>query len=340
MEIKNLTLEELSEYLKEQNLPSYRGKQIFAWIYQKNITSWEQMTNLPKELRQNFIEKGMELNSVSLLSRHQDVDGTVKYLFQLADGECVESVFLPETDRYTVCFSTQAGCAMGCIFCATGQNGFQRNLSPAEIIDQILQVSRISGAKITNIVAMGQGEPLLNYDSLLKAIKILNNPQGLGLGARRITVSTCGIIPGIKKLALEGIQVNLAISLHAANDELRNQLMPINRKYPIEPLLEACRYYIEHTGRRVTFEYTLIDGINDRPEDLKELICQLSGLLCHINLIPFNPIPGSNFKRTSPEGIQKFAMELNNGGIETTVRKERGSALTAACGQLQGKRLD
>lgn len=339
MQVKDCTFEELVKFLNVHHIPTYRAKQIFGWIYQKNVDNWEEMSDLPKSLRQIFSEQNMQLNALSVESRLKDTDETEKFLFRLDDSEYIESVLLPESDRNTICFSTQVGCGMGCTFCATGKNGFRRNLSTAEIVDQTMQISRLTGARITNLVAMGQGEPLLNYEALIKSLKIMNDSKGLGLGARRMTISTCGIIPGILKLTREGIQLNLAISLHAADNTLRDRLMPINRKYPLEPLIEACREYIEKTSRRITFEYTLIKDINDRDEDLKKLEKLLSGLLCHVNLIPFNPISNSEYTRSGLTRILHFENTLNQHGIETTVRKERGSELTAACGQLKASRL-
>lgn len=337
LNIKDFTLAELTEYLKESGIPGYRAKQIFTWIYEKNVSDWAEMTNLPSELRHKLGEQ-LSLGCLAVVEEDGSADGMVKYLFELADKKTVESVYLPEGDRHTVCFSTQVGCPMGCSFCATGQNGLLRNLTAGEIIDQIQRIAKFSGHIITNLVAMGQGEPLLNYDQLLKAIRILNDPAGLKLGARRITISTCGIVPGILKLIDEKIQVNLAVSLHAPNDKLREKLMPVNRSYPLKDLLEACKTYIRQTGRRITFEYTLIRGVNDREEDLEQLIALLKGMLCHVNLIPFNPVPGSEWVRSNPRQIQWFLAELNRAQIEATVRKERGSAVSAACGQLQGKR--
>lgn len=338
--IKDLTLDELVDFLENIGVPGYRGGQIYTWLYQKNVERWEDMTNLPKSLRQKLQEENVSLGCLVPLEKDTAKDGTVKYLFELADGKTVESVYLPDEDRHTVCFSTQVGCAMGCSFCATGQIGFHRNLTAGEIVDQPLRISRMAGVTITNIVAMGQGEPFYNYDELIKAIRILNDPKGLGLGARRITISTCGVIPGVLKLSQEMLQVNLAISLHAADDNLRSRLMPINRKYPLTELIEACKTYIERTSRRITFEYTMIKDVNDGETDLLNLIRLLHGMLCHINLIPFNSVPGSLYTRSTKQRVEMFQTELNRAHIETTVRKERGSSLTAACGQLQGKRLN
>ena len=337
MILKGLSLAELRDSLAVLGLPKYRSNQIYAWMYQRKVCSWEEMTDLPKELRRVFQEKGVSLGCLSLVSQAQAADGTTKYLFRLDDGQTVESVYLPETHRHTVCLSTQVGCGMGCLFCATGQRGMIRNLSPAEIIDQPLRISRITGTRISSLVVMGQGEPLLNYDSLFQAIRIINDPQGIGIGARHITISTCGIVPGIKKLAEEPFQVNLAVSLHAADNQLRDYLMPINKNFPLEQLIEACRFYLSRTNRRITFEYTLIDGVNDRPVDLDNLIRLLSGMLCHVNLIPFNPIPNSRLRRAKRERTGEFAVGLRQAQIETTIRKERGSELAAACGQLQGE---
>lgn len=337
MILKGLSLPELQDILTGLGLPKYRSNQIYAGMYRRQVCSWEEMTDLPKELRQVFQDKGFSLGCLSLVSQFRADDGTTKYLFGLDDGETVESVYLPETHRHTVCLSTQVGCGMGCLFCATGQRGMIRNLSPAEIIDQLLSINRLTGVRINSLVFMGQGEPLLNYDALLKAIRIINDPRAMGIGARHITISTCGIVPGIKKLAEEPFQVNLAVSLHAADNQLRDQLMPINRKFPLEQLIEACRDYLSRTNRRITFEYTLIDGVNDRSIDMDNLIRMLSGMLCHVNLIPFNPIPNSTLRRSGEKRIKEFAAGLKEAHIETTIRKERGSELAAACGQLQGK---
>ena len=337
MDIKGLSLAELQQCLRKYDLPVYRASQIYAWIYQKRVCRWEEMTNIPKELQKILCEAGLSIGCLEVIYQDEAADGTIKYLFQLQDGQRIESVYLPETDRRTICFSTQVGCGMGCLFCATGRNGLGRNLTPGEIIDQILRINTLVGVRTENLVAMGQGEPLANYESLLKALFIINDAKGLGIGARHITISTCGIVPGILKLAEEALQVNLAISLHAADNKLRDHLMPINKTFPLPKLLEACRFYLARTGRRITFEYTLIDGINDRPEDLKNLQQLLRGILCHVNLIPLNIISESDFKRSRPQRIREFAAALNQVGIETTVRKERGSELVAACGQLQGK---
>jgi 23S rRNA (adenine2503-C2)-methyltransferase len=336
--LKNLLYEELQAYLEELDLPRYRASQIYDWVYQKKANNWETMTNLPNTLRRKLSDLGVVIGLLEMESKLTAADGLTKFLFKLPDQKLIESVFIPEGERNTICFSTQVGCGMGCVFCATGRSGLTRNLMTAEIVDQIVRVEVLTGTRLTNLVAMGQGEPLANYDALLKAIRIINHPQGLAIGARRITISTCGIVPAIIKLAAEPFQVNLAISLHAATDELRNQLMPINKRYPLAKLIAAIKEYIRATGRRVTYEYTLVAGVNDRPVDLDNLIRLLSGMLCHVNLIPFNQIPETGFTRSEPERIRDFVLGLNQAGIEATVRKERGSQLTAACGQLRGSR--
>ena len=337
MNIKGLELKELQTFLETYNLPKYRAEQLYSWIYQKQAATLDEISVLSKELREKLQTDGVSLGCFEPVAVEKDPDGTTKYLFGLEDGAKIESVYLPDGERHTVCFSTQVGCAMGCLFCATGQMGITRNLTAAEIIEQPLRISRLQGVRINSLVAMGQGEPFHNEEALFKALRIINDPKGIGLGARHITISTCGVIPGIARLAEEPFQVNLAISLHAADNELRNRLMPINKRYPIPELLAACRRYIQKTGRRVTFEYTLVAGVNDRPDDLQKLIELLRGLLCHVNLIPFNPIPGSEWRRSPLGRVTLFAQALQQAGIETTTRKERGTNLAAACGQLQGK---
>jgi 23S rRNA (adenine2503-C2)-methyltransferase len=340
LNIKGLFLEEIQDFFCTLNLPKYRAEQVYTWIYQKQACEWEEMTDLPKSLRRLFYEKGLTLGSLLLIAQIQDSDGTQKFLFELEDHKTVESVFIPESERQTVCISTQVGCGMDCCFCATGRNGLVRNLTTAEIVEQPLTITRSTSSRINNIVIMGQGEPLANYEATIKAVKLINDPKGMGIGARHITISTCGIIPGILRLAREPLQINLAVSLHAASDILRTRLMPINKVYPLTQLIAAIRNYIELTSRRVTFEYTMIDGVNDRPEDVRELIQLLTGLLCHVNLIPFNKIANSSFERSKPARVRDFITALNEAHIEATLRKERGTNLAAACGQLQGQILE
>lgn len=338
VDFKSMTIDELKNYLvHELNEKGFRAKQIFQWLHQKNVTSFHEMNNLTKELRDKLTKRAY-ITQLKPIERHVAQDGTIKYLFRLKDDETIESVHLPYSGgRQSVCISSQVGCSMGCTFCATGLSGFVRNLTSGEIIDQVYAVQRDLDLKITNVVLMGMGEPLLNYKNTLKAVRLLNHPEGAKIGIRRITLSTCGIIPKIRELMKENLQLVLAISLHAPNNQLRNQLMPINRKYPLEELIQACKEYSEFTKRRITFEYALISGVNDLEEHAYELISLLKGLLVHINLIPINPVQGTELERTGQSQTKLFQALLNNGGIETTLREERGADIEAACGQLRSR---
>lgn len=338
IDLKAKTLEELEQFvlinLKEKR---FRASQIFHWLHQKNVTSFAAMKNLPQALQESLDQAGYITNLTPVLCR-QSKDGTKKYLFQLDDDQLIESVYLPDDlGRRSICISSQVGCKMGCSFCATGQGGWVRNLRPGEIIDQIYAVQRDLQVKISNVVFMGMGEPLLNYDAVLRAIRQLNHPQGGNIGIRRITLSTCGLVPQIRRLANEELQFVLAVSLHAPNDQIRNKLMPINQKYPLDELLKACQEYIQITRRRVTFEYALISGVNDSFDCANQLAKLLQGLLCHVNLIPINPIEGTNLQKPGSEKIQLFQEMLGNAGIEATCRKERGADIDAACGQLRAR---
>ncbi|MFO7818711.1 MAG: 23S rRNA (adenine(2503)-C(2))-methyltransferase RlmN [Halanaerobacter sp.] len=275
------------------------------------------------------------LEPLTKLGAQESKDGTIKYLFQLMDGAKIEVVYMPSDKRKTVCISTQVGCAMGCTFCATGLNGLTRDLRAAEIVNQVLTLEKLAEIEITNVVLMGMGEPLDNYQASLKAVSLINGP--LNIGMRKITISSCGLVPQIKELAREQLQLTLAISLHAPNNELRNKLIPVNQKYPIEELLAACEYYIAETNRRVTFEYALMAGVNDRVEDAKELADLLTGMLVHVNLIPINQVEDLDYSQPQRETIKAFAGELKKKNIAVTVRRERGADIDAACGQLQGK---
>ena len=337
-EIKSMDVDQLKEYLKEElGAQSFRAKQVFQWIHQKNVNNFDQMRNVPKDLRQELKEK-TTLANFEIEARREATDGTIKYLFRLPDGETIESVYLPYSDgRKSICVSTQVGCAMGCSFCATGQGGLVRHLSTGEIVEQVYAVQRDLDVKITNLVLMGMGEPLHNMDPSLKAVKILNHPKGSNIGMRRITLSTSGLVPQIRELADENIQIVLAISLHAPNNKLRNQLMPINKKYPLEVLISACRDYIKKTNRRITFEYALMKGTNDTVKHARQLAQLLQGLLCHVNLIPINPVQEAGFARPKREEINRFLKILRNAGVEATVREERGADIEAACGQLRSR---
>ncbi len=333
----NLNLEELEEFIISLKEPKFRAKQIFNWIYKQKAISFDQMTNLSKQLKKLLIDNSY-LGHLKIITSQESADGTVKYLLELVDGQRIESVFMPYTDgRNSICISTQVGCAMGCSFCATGLEGLSRNLSVAEIIGQILTIEQATGEEITNVVFMGMGEPLANYDNLLKSIEIINSSNALNIGMRRITVSTCGLVPEINRLAKEGLQLTLAISLHAANNQLRSQMMPINKRYPLEELLASCSNYITETGRRISFEYSLVQGVNDSRKDAQGLAKLLSGVLAHVNLIPINPVKGLKYAKPKRDVIDKFKSELIKAGIAVTVRVERGADIDAACGQLQAK---
>jgi 23S rRNA (adenine2503-C2)-methyltransferase len=334
-----LNLEQIKEFVKNNGLEKFRAKQICDWIYKKNAASFDEMTNLSKDLREKLkavsqIGK-LELDKTSVSRGGNEHRGgrVVKYLFKLSDGNKIESVKIGDT----ICVSTQAGCPMACKFCATGGMGFKRNLTCAEMLDQVIQIKKeIEGSP--NVVFMGMGEPFLNYENLMSAIRIMNSPDCMNIGARRITVSTCGLPNEIRKLANEKIQINLSVSLNATNDALRNVLMPINKKYSLESLMAAIDHYISRTNRRVSFEYIMIMGVNDTIKDAKDLSAMLKDMLCHINLIAFNPHDESDYMPSSAERLQFFRNMLVRSGTNATIRKSAGSDIDAACGQLAGKR--
>ncbi|SJZ30902.1 23S rRNA (adenine(2503)-C(2))-methyltransferase RlmN [Selenihalanaerobacter shriftii] len=343
VDLSSLNFQGLEEFMANIGEAEFRAKQIANWIYKQGITDFNQMTNLSKGL-QNKLKKVAYISQLQEITKSKSKDGTIKYLFELIDGKRIETVLMPYRDgRNSVCVSTQVGCGMGCNFCATGLQGLERNLTTGEIVGQVLKVQKlISGEEfgepaVTNIVFMGMGEPLANYNNLLKAIEILNGNKGLNIGMRKITLSTCGLVPQIKKLAKEELQLVLAISLHAATDNLRDEMMPVNKRYPINELMTACEYYIKRTNRRITFEYALVDGVNNRVQDAKELAKLLSGFLCHVNLIPVNPVGELDLTRPDREDINNFKEILSKNGIQATVRLERGSDIEAACGQLRSK---
>ena len=326
-------------------VPAYRAKQIQHWIYSGLVSSFDEMANLPKELRTRLSET---VSLCAVIPRYEAVsrDGTVKMLFSLQDGKTIESALMSYANtkgcpRHTVCVSTQVGCPIGCPFCATGQQGYERNLTPGEIIDQVLYYARRlrdqDGSTVDNVVFMGMGEPFLNYDALWQAVEALNSPQGFGLGARQMTISTAGIVPGIRRLMKQGLQVGLAVSLHAADDNLRNRLMPINRKYPLEKLITACCEYVDATGRRVSFEYALFEGINDSVEQSRALANLLKGMNCHVNLIAGNPTSDAGFKASGKDAVLAFQAELKQRHIPCTLRVRRGIDIEAGCGQLRSR---
>ena len=332
-DLKDKTLEELEQLVTELGQKKYLTEYIFQFIHVENVTEISQITPLSKAFRQELTEKGYYISGLVIARKLEDKDGSAKYLFTLEDGNQIETVLLPEGKRRTVCISTQVGCNLDCLFCATGKMGFRRNLSAGEIVDQLETIEADSG-KITNVVYMGMGEPLLNYEAVIKSIRILNHEKSKNIGIRHITVSTCGIVPGIKKLAREDIQPRLAVSLNAPADELRTQLMPINKKYPLVELLKSIRDYQHVTHRRVTFEYVMIKGKNDSAEHSKMLLKLLRGIMCHVNLIEHNPHPGCDFAGSGSERMKDFAAVLENAGIETTMRFKMGRGIKAACGQL------
>ena len=337
MILAGMTLSELENLMAQMNATKFRAKQIHNWLYAKSVSSIDEMTNLSKDFREQ-LKQVASVTESKIKVKQVSADGTLKYLIEYPDGECVETVLMRFDNRanLTACVSSQVGCAVNCSFCATGKGGFKRNLTYQEIIEQVLSIQRDTGLKVTNIVFMGQGEPLLNLNNVLKALEIFNND--FQIGARRITISTSGIIPGIKRLAEMNLQSTLAISLHAPNHKLRAELMPIENKYPIDELKNALIDYVEKTGRRITVEYILIHGFNDTPEVAKELAMLLRGIKCNINLIPYNSVIENDYKKPSNNDIMKFKYLLEHSGKKVTVRLERGADIDAACGQLRGKK--
>ena len=356
--VKDLSKEQFTSHLKERGQPSYRAAQVWQWLYQKRAVSFDEMSNLSGALRQQ-LAADFSISRPGIARQSESRDGTVKFLFELADGETIESVLIPETRRLTLCISTQAGCGFGCAFCATALMGLKRNLRASEIVDQVLEVSRmidphpslslegrgqgrgmsygVGERRITHVVLMGMGEPLANYPQTLIALEVLTNAAwGIGISPRRITLSSVGLVPQIQKL-MEETRVNLAISLHAANDELRGELMPVNRKYSLKQLIDCCRSLPIPRRKRITFEYVLLKGVNDSEQDARELCRLLSGVRCKINVIPFNPHPGSSFERPGESDISRFGQILLAQGFQVNVRRPRGDDIQAACGQLQGE---
>lgn len=332
--IKNYTIDELSDLVKQAGLPAFRAQQLLEWIYARDAQSYDEMTNLPKVMREQFAEE-FPLYMPEIVEMQESHDGSRKYLLRYYDGTLVETVGLPsKDDRLTVCCSSQAGCAMGCVFCATGKQGLTRNLSAGEIVDQVLVVQRDFGRRVTNVVIMGQGEPFANYDAVLGALRIMNHPKLLNIGARHITISTCGLIDGIERLSQEPEQFTLAVSLHSAHQPTRDTIMPAVREQRLGTLRQALEKYSVQTGRRFSLEYALMEGVNDSDDDLQELITWASRLLCHVNLIPLNRIPGADYTGAPRETYEHWQQELENAGISTTVRRSRGGDIAAACGQL------
>ena len=336
--IKDYNLNELKEEFVKLNEKPYRAEQVFKWIYESEVTSFDDMTNLSLELRDK-LKNEFEFHNFKILKKQESLDGTKKYLFDVLDGNAIETVLMEYHHGRTICVSSQIGCKMGCKFCASTGIKFIRNLTSGEIVEQILAVQRDENVRISNIVFMGIGEPLDNYDNVLNAIGIINNPKGLNIGARHISISTSGIVPKIYELADRDYQFTLSISLHATNDKKRSEMMPVNNAYNIEELMKACRYYIEKTNKRISFEYALAKDNNDNLDDAKELVKLLKGMLCHVNLIPINKIENGKYVKSTNENIIKFRDYLNSKGITATIRRELGSDIDAACGQLRRKNL-
>ncbi len=334
--VYDLTPDDWNSFVKEWGLPAFRAGQIQHWLYQQHVASFDEMTNLPLSLRERLGRSLRDLGGTARLREHSGSEGqTVKLLLELHDGECIETVLIPARGRNTVCISCQAGCAFDCAFCASGKRGLVRSLSPGEILAQVAHVARLLGERPGNIVFMGIGEPFANYDAVLAAVRQLNDPAGFGIGARHITISTCGVVPGIRRLAGEGLQVELSVSLHAPTNGQRNALMPVNKRWPLEDLLAACRDYTAATNRIITFEYTLIRDFNDRPSDAARLLELLRGLKCRVNLIPLSPVDEFAGEPPPARTLYGFRDALLREGLNATLRTSRGLNVNAACGQLR-----
>ena len=334
--LKSMTIAEIGTVLKELGQPAFRAKQVFSWLH-KGVRSYEEMTNLPKTLRDTLAEKYPLYIPKVVRKQESRKDGTIKYLWELSDGNCVETVLMRYHYGNTVCISTEVGCRMGCAFCASTIGGLVRKLKPYEILDQVLFTQVESGLPVSHIVLMVIGEPLDNFDNVMRFLELVNCPEGMNISMRHISLSTCGLVPMIDRLAEKKLQISLAISLHGPNNETRNKIMPVNKAYPIEELLAACRRYYEATSRRIHFEYAMIDGVNDREQDAKELIRLLMGLQAHVNMIPLNHVEESPLKPSSRQAVQRFQKLLEDAGIPATVRRTLGGDIDASCGQLRRK---
>lgn len=332
--ISSYTLEQLAEQLKAMGQPAFRAKQIFHWLHQKLVTEFSAMTDQPKALLAK-LEEEYYIAAPVIQRRQQSKDGTVKYLFRLADGNCIETVVMRYNYGNTVCVSTQVGCRMGCRFCASTQAGRVRNLEAGEIAAEIYAAQKDIGERISHIVLMGIGEPLDNFDNVMDFLTIISSPEGVNIGMRNISLSTCGIVPQIDRLAEKKLQFTLSISLHAPNNAMRSQMMPVNDAYPVEELIAACRRYQKVTGRRISFEYSMVRGVNDSPATAKELAKLIRGMGAHVNLIPINPVDGSPYSATDAENVKRFQNMLTELGMNATVRRRLGSDISAACGQLR-----
>ena len=335
-DIKSMTLQEIEADFKTQGLPKFRGMQVYKWLH-RGVLSFEEMSDLSKDLRKKLSESYTIVNAKVERRQVSKLDGTIKYLFSFADGAAVESVLMSYHHGNSICISTQVGCRMGCTFCATGKSGYERDLTPSEMLAQVQAAERDAGVRISNIVLMGMGEPLDNYENVLRFLELVSSENGMNIGMRHISLSTCGLADKMRDLADKKLQLTLSVSLHAPNDEIRSRTMPVNRRWNVEELLSACRYYADTTRRRISFEYAMIDGVNDTDACALELASRLKGMLCHVNLIPVNSVEGSDYRRS--ERIEKFSSLLSNRGITTTVRRTLGSDIDASCGQLRRRVL-
>lgn len=335
MDIKSLSLDELKTEVVKLGEKPYRAKQLYEWMHVKLARSYGEMTNLPKDLREKLSEDYEYISLKEVTVQTSKLDGTKKYLFELADGNLVESVWMQYHHGNSVCISSQVGCRMGCRFCASTLDGLERNLTPSEMLDQIYAISKSTGERVSNVVVMGTGEPLDNYDNLLRFIHMVTDENGLNISQRNITVSTCGIVEQMRHLADEKLQITLALSLHGSTQEKRRELMPVANRYDISEVIDACRYYFDQTGRRVTFEYSLVGGVNDTDEDAENLCRLIGGLNCHVNLIPVNPIKERDYVESERKDVLRFQKKLEKRHINATIRREMGRDIDGACGQLR-----
>ncbi len=336
-DILSMTFDELSDEFSALGIPKFRAKQIYEWLHKHLAGDYDEMLNIPKILREELKEKLPILNCKIEKKQVSAIDGTIKYLFRLHDGDYVESVVMKYKYGYTICVSSQVGCKMGCAFCASTLGGFQRSLNAGEILSQIYTAQKDIGERISHIVLMGMGEPLDNFDNVMRFIELVTDEKGVNISMRNISLSTCGIIPGINQLLDKHLQLTLSISLHAPDNEIRSQIMPVNKKYPVDELLKICRKYTKETSRRISFEYSMLSGFNDTDECARLLASKLKGMLCHVNLIPVNEVAESPYKPSTPERIEKFIEILSKNGINATVRRKLGSDIDASCGQLRQK---
>lgn len=334
-DIKSMDLEKLTSFVASLGEKPFRAKQLYEWMHKKLASDYDEMTNLPKSLKEKLLQSAAFTSLVVVDEKISQIDGTRKYLFSLSDGNIIESVLMKYNHGNSVCISSQVGCRMGCRFCASTLDGLERNLTASEMLDQIYRIQKLTGERVSNVVVMGSGEPMDNYDNLIDFIRLITDENGLNISQRNITVSTCGIVPGIKKLADEDLQITLALSLHAPNDEVRKTLMPIAKRYSLSEVLPACQEYFEKTGRRLTFEYSLVSGVNDNLKEAKALADLLKGINGHVNLIPVNPIKERDYVQSDRKAILDFKNYLEKNGINVTIRREMGRDINGACGQLR-----